>query len=173
MQNGDHASWTVFESHLGWVAMCGRGWTLLELTFGHKTPAAAQRALKSDFVMHESDWNSALAERVQAYAAGAPDDFCDVPLDLSELTRFQQKVVEHCRTIPYGETRTYGELAAESGYPGAARAVGNVMAGNPTPLVVPCHRVLHAGGGLGGYSARGGTRTKLRLLEAEAQAAGV
>src|SRR5207249_2714132 len=88
------------------------------------------------------DWNPPLVRRLQAYAEGAADDFLDVPLDLSALSDFQRRVVKHCRRIPLGRTRTYGELAALAGSPGAARAAGNVMSANHTPLVMPCHRVV-------------------------------
>ena len=76
-------------------------------------------------------------------------------------------MIEACQRIPRGETLSYGELAAKVGNPGAARAVGTVMSSNPLPLVIPCHRVLGAGGCLGGYSARQGVAMKRRLLEME------
>ena len=113
-----------------------------------------------------------LAHRLRAYAAGAAADFRDVCVNVGELTAFQRAVLACCREIPYGQTVTYGELAARAGFPGAARAVGNCMAANPVPLIVPCHRVVRGSGGLGRYSAPGGTRMKKRLLELEAAAAG-
>ena len=76
-------------------------------------------------------------------------------------------MLEACRAIKVGETVTYGSLAAAAGSPGAARAVGGVMAGNPVPLVIPCHRVVGAGGEMVGFSGAGGQETKLRLLEHE------
>lgn len=102
-----------------------------------------------------------------AYAAGEPVDFADVAVDLAHLTPTQCRVIEQCRRIPYGQTLTYGRLAALAGSPGAARAVGNVMAANRCPLVIPCHRVVQAGGQIGHYSAPAGRRMKLRLLEQE------
>jgi methylated-DNA-[protein]-cysteine S-methyltransferase len=101
------------------------------------------------------------------YAAGEAVDFSQVPLDLDHLTRFARRVVAACRRIPRGQVRTYGELAAACGAAGAARAVGSVMAKNRFPLIVPCHRVIGAGGGLGGYSAPDGLRMKRRLLALE------
>ena len=77
------------------------------------------------------------------------------------------RVIAACRRIPWGETRSYGDLATECGSPGAARAVGSVMAKNRYPLIVPCHRVLAAGGDIGGYSAADGLVMKRRLLAAE------
>ena len=113
-------------------------------------------------------WDRHLVARLQAYASGARDDFCDVPVELGPLTEFQRRVVQHCRRIPPGKTLSYGQLAAKAGFAGAARAVGNCLAANRIPLVIPCHRVIAAGGGLGGYSAAGGIRLKRRLLDLEA-----
>lgn len=106
-----------------------------------------------------------LAQRLTAYFAGERDDFRDVELDLSWCTPFQHAVVEALRTIERGETATYGELAALSGYPGAARAAGTFCAGNRFAIVVPCHRVVSAEG-IGGYGSLG-VAYKRRLLELE------
>jgi methylated-DNA-[protein]-cysteine S-methyltransferase len=94
-------------------------------------------------------------------------DLAEIPLDMSAVPDFDRRVYEVVRTIPPGETRTYGEVAAELGAPGAAQAVGQAMGRNPFPPIVPCHRVLAAGRRIGGFSARGGPRTKLRMLENE------
>jgi methylated-DNA-[protein]-cysteine S-methyltransferase len=81
---------------------------------------------------------------------------------------FDRQVYEVARTIRPGATLTYGQVAARVGEPGLARDVGQALARNPFPIVVPCHRVLAAGGKLGGFSARGGAATKRRLLAIEA-----
>jgi methylated-DNA-[protein]-cysteine S-methyltransferase len=106
-----------------------------------------------------------LAERMAAYFAGARDDFADVELDLEWCTPFQRAVADALRAVPYGETVTYGELAALAGHPNAQRAAGSFCARNRTPLVVPCHRVV-AAGGLGSYGSLG-LEYKLRLLVLE------
>jgi len=95
------------------------------------------------------------------------DELAAIELDLSGHTPFYRRVYELARAIPSGETVSYGELAARAGEPGAARAVGQAMAHNPFPLIVPCHRVLAAHGRAGGFSARGGVETKFRLLRIE------
>lgn len=106
-----------------------------------------------------------LAERLAAYFAGHREDFLDVDLDLEDATPFQRAVAERLRRIPYGETVTYGELAALAGRPGAARAAGTFCAQNRFGLVVPCHRVVGADG-LGGYGALGlGYKRRLLRLE--------
>ena len=106
-----------------------------------------------------------LAERMAAYFEGERVDFTDVPLDLEWCTPFQRAVADSLRRIRYGETVSYGELAALAGYPNAQRAAGSFCARNRTPLVVPCHRVV-AAGGLGSYGSLG-LAYKRRLLALE------
>ncbi|MCC7462520.1 MAG: methylated-DNA--[protein]-cysteine S-methyltransferase [Gammaproteobacteria bacterium] len=114
---------------------------------------------------------SALARRavagITALLDGAPVDLSDLPLELEQVPEFQQRVFAVARTIPAGATLTYGQIAARLGEPGAARAVGRALGANPWPIIVPCHRVLAAGGRPGGFSAPGGVATKLRLLATE------
>lgn len=162
---------SVFETELGWLAMAGAGNELRALVFGHPTPKAAIAALDPELTSGAKmrDWNPSLARRLRKLALGERVEFDDVVLDLSSETPFSRRVITRCRTIPYGERLTYGELAAAAGAPHAARAVGSVMRRNRTPLVVPCHRVVAAGSKPGGYSGAAGVRTKLRLLEAEAR----
>jgi len=137
------------------------GWGVGELGFDegvlawHELPA--QAGAPSGF--------HPLADRLQSYFAGARDSFADVELELAWCTPFQRRVVETLRGIPYGESATYGEVAALAGHPNAQRAVGSVCAGNRFALVVPCHRVV-AADGLGSYGSLG-LGYKRRLLELE------
>jgi O-6-methylguanine DNA methyltransferase len=110
-----------------------------------------------------------LAGRLSCFARRFEDRFTDVPLEMDRLGPFTRRVVELCRAVPPGRTASYAELATQAGSPGAARAVGNAMATNRFPLIVPCHRVVGARGHLGGYSAPQGLAMKRRLLAAEAQ----
>ena len=103
---------------------------------------------------------------VQAYFVGNRAVF-DMTLDLGCMSEFAQMVLEACRRIPYGQTASYADLARAVGVPGAARAVGSVMARNPVPLVVPCHRVVRSDGSLGGFSVPDGVALKRRLLRME------
>jgi methylated-DNA-[protein]-cysteine S-methyltransferase len=98
---------------------------------------------------------------------GAVIDLAAVALDMAGVPSFDRRVYEVARTIPPGATLSYGDIAARLGAPGEARAVGQALGQNPFPLVVPCHRVLAAGGKIGGFSANGGIATKLRLLSIE------
>jgi methylated-DNA-[protein]-cysteine S-methyltransferase len=106
-------------------------------------------------------------ERMVASLRGEADDLVDVPLDLAKLPPFRRKVFEVVRTIPAGETLSYGEVALAVGSPGAARAVGQALGRNPFPIVIPCHRVLAAGGRIGGFTAQGGVSVKEKMLAAE------
>jgi methylated-DNA-[protein]-cysteine S-methyltransferase len=111
-------------------------------------------------------------ERVIALLRGEADDLCDVPLDMRGIPEFDRAVYDITRHIPPGQTLTYGEIAQRLGQPGTARAVGQALGRNPFAPVVPCHRVLAAGGKPGGFSASGGVETKLRMLAIEGARAG-
>ncbi len=104
---------------------------------------------------------------ITALLAGEPRDLSSVALDMDGVQELHRRVYEIARTIPPGETLTYGEIARRLGDPLQARAVGQALAQNPFAIVVPCHRVLASGGRTGGFSAPGGTDTKLRILEIE------
>jgi methylated-DNA-[protein]-cysteine S-methyltransferase len=164
----------VGDSALGWIAVLASPSGVARVTFGHPSRAAARKSLAEhlppEAAVEDDDGakDDALLARLQDFAAGEFDDFWDVELDFSGYTYFQRRVLELCRRIPYGETLSYGELAERAGNPGAARAVGSTMAANRWPLVVPCHRVVQAGGRLGNYSAPQGVSMKRRLLDLEA-----
>jgi methylated-DNA-[protein]-cysteine S-methyltransferase len=107
-------------------------------------------------------------EGIVALLQGESRDLSDVPLDFdSSVPEFHRRVYDVTRTIKAGTTLTYGEVAARVGERGASRAVGQALGRNPIPIIVPCHRVLAADGGTGGFSAPGGTATKLQLLAIE------
>jgi methylated-DNA-[protein]-cysteine S-methyltransferase len=111
----------------------------------------------------ESNLERRVARELVEYLAGARREF-DFPIDLHG-TPFEMEVWTALQNIPYGSTVTYGELATRLGRPGAARAVGSANGRNPIPIVVPCHRVIAAGGKLGGYG--GGLTLKRQLLDLE------
>lgn len=107
-----------------------------------------------------------VVEQLKGYFDGERETF-DIPLDLRSLTPFQHAVLAAIQQIPPGETISYGGLAHRIGKPGSARAVGRALGSNPIPIIIPCHRALAADGSLGGYSGRGGVRTKQALLTLE------
>ncbi len=177
----------VFPSELGWMTGLWHADTLIDFWFGQPTRTAAlSRVGGASYdvarVLAEEDFQAAperlhipepclsAIQQLRGYASGEVHDLREIAIDLSGFTAFRRRVTEVCRAIPYGETRTYAELAAEVGAPRAARAVGNVMRTNRWPLIVPCHRVLGSSGGLGGYSAPEGLTMKKRLLALEARA---
>ena len=112
---------------------------------------------------------AAIADIVALLDGGA-GDLSGVALDMEGVEDFDRKVYEVARTIAPGETMSYGAIAARMGEPGAARDVGQALGRNPFAVVVPCHRVVTADGGLGGFSAAGGSATKRRMLEIEGAA---
>ncbi|MEM9549525.1 MAG: methylated-DNA--[protein]-cysteine S-methyltransferase [Pseudomonadota bacterium] len=103
------------------------------------------------------------AEQLKAYDAGARETF-DLPLRIHG-SEFQKAVCEAMLAIPFGHTRTYGEIAKDLGQ--SAQAVGSACGGNPIPIIIPCHRVMGAGGKLTGFSGAGGVETKVALLRHE------
>ncbi len=159
----------VFPTNLGWMAMAGSGDVLWRLVFGHRSVAAAERALGPHWLERSRSvaWNAALRRLLQRYAAGQYIEFDEVPVECGASSEFARRVLQALRRVGYSRTTTYAALAAEAGSPKAARAVGNRMAANPIPLVVPCHRVVCSSGRIGYYSAVGGVATKRRLLEME------
>lgn len=160
---------TVFSSKMGWMGLLWHGELVKWLVFGHPSRPSAVRALQLSQAADVSlaPENNRLVARLQQFAGGVPDDFLDVQVDWSGRTPFQRTVLHCCREIPYGEVASYGELARRAGSPQSARAVGNVMARNRIPLIIPCHRVVASRGALGGFSAPGGLSMKKRLLQLE------
>lgn len=162
---------SAFPTELGAVAIAWRGNVVTRISIGHSSEAAAIASLSSreaNATNEPPEFVQELAQRLQSYAAGdTAVTFGDVPLELAHLSPFQKKVVDRCRRIAAGKTRTYGELAELAGYPGAARAVGSVMSSNRYPIVIPCHRVVGSAGCLGGFSAPQGISLKQRMLNLE------
>jgi methylated-DNA-[protein]-cysteine S-methyltransferase len=106
-------------------------------------------------------------DRILVLLAGQPVDLGDIAVDLDSVPEFHRKVYEVARTVPAGQTITYGEIARRLGVPHESREVGQALGRNPIAIIVPCHRVLAADGKMGGFSASGGVATKRRILEIE------
>jgi methylated-DNA-[protein]-cysteine S-methyltransferase len=165
------SGFALFDTPLG---ACGIAWSEAGLA-GVLLPAAWPGATRASLARRFAGAREAAPpapighaiERVVALLEGARDDLAAIALDWDGVADFDRRVYEAARGIVPGRTSTYGELAARIGEPDAARAVGRSLAANRFAIVVPCHRVLGAGGRAGGFSAPGGLRTKLRLLEIE------
>ncbi len=106
-------------------------------------------------------------DRVKALLAGEAVELADIPLDLEAVREFNRRVYEVARTIPPGQTMTYGAIARCLGVSHQSREVGQALGRNPVAIIIPCHRVLGADGRMGGFSANGGVSTKRRILEIE------
>lgn len=166
--------YTCFDTALG---TCGVAWGP-EGIVGVQLPeldAAATRARMERRFPH-LDEASPLPEVTRAIAGvqgllrGERVDLRTIRLDMQGIPTFHQRAYALARDLAVGETITYGEMARRLGEPGAARAVGQAMSSNPFAPIVPCHRVLAAGGRSGGFSAPGGAHTKLRMLAIEGAA---
>jgi methylated-DNA-[protein]-cysteine S-methyltransferase len=162
----------VFETAAGF---CGIAWSDFGVTrfvLPRTNAAAAERSLRRRAPDAEPGAPppgvaEAIARAVR-YFSGEETDFSAVPLDLRDQEPFFEQIYDALRRVGWGRTTTYGALAAAIGASReAARDVGQAMAKNPTPLLIPCHRVLAAGGRLGGFSAPGGAETKVRMLRLE------
>jgi methylated-DNA-[protein]-cysteine S-methyltransferase len=170
----DTLGYTLFATPLG---HCGLAWSAQGLT-GVQLPEADTAATRTRMRRRfpdspEAEPPAAVQAAIAAITAllegrpGEPRELTQLALDMDGVPPFHQRVYALTRRIPPGETRTYGEVADQLGEPGAARAVGQALGANPYAPVVPCHRVLGAGAKGVGFSAHGGTHTKLTLLEME------
>jgi methylated-DNA-[protein]-cysteine S-methyltransferase len=167
-------AYALFPTPLG---CCGIAWNARALTcvqLPEIDEAATRQRMACRYPDLAEDTPPAFVQEaiaaVTALLAGHPPeprDLSHLPLDMEGLPPFHQRVYELARHIPPGETLTYGQLAHMLGQPGAARAVGQALGANPFAPVVPCHRVLGAQSGSGGFSAPGGLATKLKMLEIE------
>ena len=161
----------LFDTALG---ACGIAWTdrgVTRLQLPERTPAATERRLRARSADSGTGVPPAPVREVIAmlerYFAGERVDFSPVALDLTGVGAFHRKIYDALRSLGWGQTASYGDLARQAGSPGAARAVGQAMGHNPLPIIVPCHRVLASGRKIGGFSAYGGALTKQRLLALE------
>ena len=171
----DHG-YCLFETAIG---CCGMAWGAAGIVAVQlpEANAAATRArllrrAQSDAEVRPPPAVQRAIDDVCALLQGEARDFASVRLDCSGVPDFHRRVYALARAIPPGATRTYGDIAAELGDRGAARAVGQALGRNPFAPIVPCHRVLAAGGRIGGFSATGGAATKRRMLAIEAKFAG-
>jgi methylated-DNA-[protein]-cysteine S-methyltransferase len=159
----------VFKTRLGWCGVVGGVKGIVSLVLPARSRSSAERAVAQRVGRTERREIPLLrkAERqVKEYFEGERRAF-DLPLCIRDRRAFERSVYRVTKGIPYGRTVTYGWIASKVGRPGAARAVGRVMAGNPIPLMIPCHRVLASDGGLCGFSAEGGLGLKRALLALE------
>lgn len=166
MSTHDITNASYIETSQGWIGVAATQEIVARVVIGRKSKAAAQNELNCQNAK-SSRFTDELAQRLADFVAGDLVDLADVKIDDSQFTPFRKRVTAACRKIPCGTVVSYGKLAAEVGSPKAARAVGGVMASNPFPLIVPCHRVVGSTGALTGFSAPDGVSLKQRLLNVE------
>ncbi|MCA2374017.1 methylated-DNA--[protein]-cysteine S-methyltransferase [Agrobacterium genomosp. 3 str. CIP 111-78] len=168
----NHYGYIVFPTALGHcgLAWAGRGIARLQLPgadAGETEKLLLKRFPSSTIAVPDTRTREVIA-MITRYFSGEAIDFTPIELDLAGQERFFLDVYEVARQIGWGRTTTYGGIVKDLGLGmEKARDVGQAMAKNPVPLIIPCHRVLAAGGRLGGFSAPGGTTTKLRMLDLE------
>jgi methylated-DNA-[protein]-cysteine S-methyltransferase len=167
LKKADALTFAVCETSLGWTGVIGSPNGLKKVVLPLKSKEAVLGQISSygcEAENHDTACFSGLTDRIRRYFDGEPVDFAD-KLDLAGTPRFQQKVWLMVRSIPRGETRSYGWVANQLGLPKAARAVGQALGRNPVPIVIPCHRVIASDGKLGGFG--GGVEIKKFLLQLE------
>lgn len=161
----------LFATAIGTCALVWEGERFIGAQLPERDEAAARKRLERRFPeAEETEAQGFVADTVAGIRAlfeGEKRDLSHLPLAIERTPDFNRRVYEVALSIPHGETLTYGEVAQRIGEPGAARAVGVALGQNPWPIIVPCHRVLAAGGKTGGFSADGGVETKLRILTIE------
>ncbi|MFJ5368876.1 methylated-DNA--[protein]-cysteine S-methyltransferase [Bosea sp. CER48] len=161
----------LFDTAIGTCALIWESERFIGAQLPERDEETARRRLARRFPdAQEGEATGFVAEAVAGIRAlfdGEKRNLSDLPVALETVADFNRKVYEVALSIPPGETLTYGEVAQRIGDPGAARAVGVALGQNPWPIIVPCHRVLAAGGKTGGFSADGGVETKLRILTIE------
>jgi len=164
---GFHAVWPTAWGPIGGVAGAG-GLRRLVLPHYQADQLADLLAWEHPATVRDLGPFEHIIELTRAYFNARCVSFDDVACELPGEGTFGGKVLRACRTIRYGQTPSYGELARLIGQPDASRAVAGALGKNDIPLVIPCHRVTYAGGGLGGFSAPGGVEVKRRMLALEA-----
>jgi methylated-DNA-[protein]-cysteine S-methyltransferase len=163
---------TLFETAIG---RCGVAWGSsgilgMSLPEGHEGATRARMQERFPDAEETAALPADVRRAVDAIVAllrGDSADLSGISLDMTRVPEFHRRVYDIARSIPPGATLSYGDIATKLGTPGSARAVGQALGRNPFPIVVPCHRVLTSDGKMGGFSANGGVRTKLRLLQIE------
>jgi methylated-DNA-[protein]-cysteine S-methyltransferase len=162
--------YTIFRTKWGYFGLAATDNGLLRTSL----PTAEREKVKSQLLCYfpsaryDKDLFKTIQKQITAYFEGDYVDFRDVPVVLNTVA-FAMRVLDACRSVTFGKTISYGQLAEFTGSPAAARAAGTALSKNPLPLIIPCHRVICADGSLGGFSVPGGVNLKKRLLELEAR----
>jgi methylated-DNA-[protein]-cysteine S-methyltransferase len=167
----DPRGFALFDTPIGACGITWGGQGIVGLQLPEASPDATRARVRRRWPDAQEAAPPADARRaidkVLALLKDGTTDLADIPLDLGAVPEFHRKVYDVARTIPPGQTMTYGEIAKRLGVPHESREVGQALGHNPIAIIVPCHRVLGADGKMGGFSANGGVSTKRRMLEIE------
>jgi methylated-DNA-[protein]-cysteine S-methyltransferase len=165
--------YVIFETKWGYFGLAGTESALYRTQLPGPEPKKIESRLLKNLpdAQFEKTYFKVLQKQIIAYFEGASVNFSpDISVDFNGFGSFSRKVLTTCRNIKFGRPISYSELAKKAGRPAASRAVGNVMAKNPMPLIIPCHRVLRTNGKMGGFSAPGGISLKRKMLTLEQKA---
>lgn len=175
MENAPHdvVGSTIIETALGFMGIVWSDAGVSRVFLADRSQDAIERRLlrhtgvKPGKTADMPPWMSELVVAIKAYASGDAVDFSSVPVDFRGVDDFRLAIYGAARKLVYGETTTYGELAKRAAHPGLPRETGAALSSNPVPLIIPCHRIVAAGGKIGGFSAPGGSVAKERMLRLE------
>ena len=161
--------YVIFRTRWGWFGLLGSERGLLRSCLPVANDREAKKQLLAGLGLCKPDtaFFEGLQEQIRAYFEGACVDFGNTPVVLEGLGEFGTAILTACRKIEYGRTMSYGEVARLAGRGAAGRAVGNILAKNPVPLIIPCHRVIRRDGQIGGFTVAGGIKLKEKMLRLE------
>ena len=170
MENHELIKYTIFKTKWGYFGLAGTELWLCRscLPLPQREKVESQLLAYAGTAEYDKGFFKTLQEQITAYFEGALVNFSpDIPIVLDGLGNFAGQVLTACRDIKFGQTISYSGLAKRIGRAGSARAIGNTLAKNPLPLIIPCHRVIKSNGEIGGFSAVGGKNLKAKLLRHE------
>jgi O-6-methylguanine DNA methyltransferase len=173
----DKVKFVIFRTGWGWFGLAGMENGLLTTILPLPDKKTVKKLLLKAFpdALEDRNFQKKTQKKIIAYFKGLKTDFSDLPLNLDDFSYFNRRVLDNCRNVRFGQTISYAELAERCGRPKAARAVGNALANNPLPLIVPCHRIIRSNGSAGGFSAflrpgsgrGGGSKLKQKMITLE------
>lgn len=161
--------YTIFKTKWGYFGLFGTEYALYRTQLPGPEREKIKSLLLRDIPVAKFDKSffRPLQEQINTYFEGAHVDFRDIPIEMEGFSSFSGLVLTACRNVRFGRTITYAGLAKKIGRSAAARAIGNALARNPLPLIIPCHRIIRGDGKVGGFSAIGGAVLKAKLLKHE------
>ena len=161
--------YSIFKTNWGYFGLFGTDKTLLRTSLPVRNHTLAKKLLLAslDQANIKKGYFPAAEKLITDYYKGIYTDFANIPVDLTSLTPFAKDILTACKRITYGQKTSYAQLADLAHHPNASRAVGTALGNNPTPLIIPCHRIIRSDGQIGQFSAGRGPQTKQKMLDLE------